>query len=232
MQWVFSVSLMVLCYIIGSIPFGLIFVKLRTGQDIRQVESGRTGGTNAMRAAGFGIGLLTAIMDFLKAAAVVYFARWLPGENPWLEVLAPIMTILGHNYSIFLAERGSDGKLRFRGGAGGAPCAGGSFGLWLPSIFLILPIGGLILYFVGYASIATLSAAISAAIIFTVTWLLDITPWQYILYGILSGLLLAWSLRPNISRLIQGTERIVGYRAKKKKTDHSSSSSNSSSSSS
>jgi glycerol-3-phosphate acyltransferase PlsY len=185
-----------------------------------------------MRAAGFWIGLSTAFMDLIKGAAAVWLARILPGETVWMEILAPLTTILVHNYSIFLHERKANGKLHLRGGAGGAPCVGGAMGLWAPGILIILPVAGLLLYFVGYASITTLSVAVVSALVFIVTWWMGITPWQYILYGVIGGILLALSLRPNIQRLIQGTERLVGLRAKKKEKDYSSSSSNSSSSSS
>ena len=232
MQWSVSFGLLLLCYIMGSIPFGLIFVKVTTGKDIRTIESGRTGGTNAMRAAGFWTGLATAIMDLLKGAAAVWLARWVSGENAWLHVLAPLAAILGHNHSIFLPERRANGRLHLRGGAGGAPCAGGTLGLWAPGLFIFLPIGGLIFYFGGYASITTLSTAFISMVIFTVTWLTGFTPWQYILYGFFALILLTLALRPNIIRLIEGNERVVGFRAKKKEKDHSSSSSNSSSSSS
>lgn len=231
MELVLSVGLLVLCYVIGSIPFGLIFVKLSTGKDIRKIESGRTGGTNAMRAAGFWIGLATAVMDLMKGAVAVWLARLLPIMNSWLEVFAPIFIILGHNYSIFLPERRVNGKLHLRGGAGGASCVGGTLGLWSPGVLFVLPVAGLLLYLVGYASVATLSVAILATLVFIGAWLLDITPWQYVFYGVISTAMLAWSLRPNIQRLIQGNERIIGYRARKKKKDYSSSSSNSSSSS-
>lgn len=232
MQWVTWIGFLLLCYVIGSIPFGLILVRLSTGKDIRHIESGRTGGTNAMRAAGFWIGLATAFMDFFKAVVTVCLARVFPENTVWLQVFAPLASILGHNYSIFLPERKANGKLHLRGGAGGMTCLGGSIGLWPLSGLFILPIGGLLYYFVGYASVATLSVAVTSTIIFIITWWLGITPWQYIVYGILGGVLLALSLRPNIQRLVQGNERIHGFRARKKEKDHSSSSSNSSSSSS
>jgi glycerol-3-phosphate acyltransferase PlsY len=91
----------VLSYLIGSIPFGWIVVWLFARKDVRQVASGRTGGTNAMRAAGFGAGLLTAILDILKGASTVWLARAVT-DNPWIHILAPLAAILGHNYSIFL----------------------------------------------------------------------------------------------------------------------------------
>src|SRR4030067_18404 len=133
-----SIGVLLLAYLIGSIPFGLIIVKLSTGKDIRSVESGRTGGTNAMRAAGVWAGLATAVFDVKKGVGAVLFSHILiPGNHIWLEVLAPFLSIIGNNHSALLIERNENGKLRFRGGAGGAPCLGGSTGLWLPSLFFI-----------------------------------------------------------------------------------------------
>jgi glycerol-3-phosphate acyltransferase PlsY len=89
--------------------------------------------------------------------------------------------------------------------------------LWFPSLFIVLPIAGLIYYFVGYASVTTLSIALLSTLIFTIRAWLGLNPWQYAVYGILAFIALAWALRPNIQRLISGNERIVGLRAKKRK---------------
>jgi glycerol-3-phosphate acyltransferase PlsY len=215
-----SIGVLLLAYLIGSIPFGLIIVKLSTGKDIRSVESGRTGGTNAMRAAGVWAGLATALFDVLKGVGAVFFSHALiAGNHVWLEVLAPFLSIIGHNYSAFLVERNEKGHLRFRGGAGGAPCLGGSIGLWLPSLFVIVPVGGLIYLFGGYASITTMSVALISTLVFAYRAWLGLNPWQYALYGLLAFLALAWSLKPNIKRLIEGKERLVGLRAKKQKVN-------------
>ncbi len=216
MQIVSLLLVLVVSYLLGSIPFGLLIVKLSTGKDIRQVESGRTGGTNAMRAAGPAAGIATAILDALKGAACVWLARWGVPGNAWVEILAPCLAIIGHNYSLFLAERNGDGKLRLRGGAGGAPLVGGSFGLWHPSLFIIVPVGALIWYFGGYASVTTLSAALISTLIFAYRAWIGVSPWEYALFGILAFILLAWTLRPNIQRLLSGTERIHGFRVRKK----------------
>jgi acyl phosphate:glycerol-3-phosphate acyltransferase len=211
-----GLSVLLLAYIIGSIPFGVIIVKLSTGKDIRSIESGRTGGTNAMRAAGLWAGLATAIFDVFKGMGAVFFSHILiPGNHVWLEVLAPFFSIIGHNYSVFLIERNENGWLRFRGGAGGATCLGGSIGLWFPSLFIIVPLSGLIYYFVGYASVTTMSIAVFSTLIFVVRALLGHSPWQYAVYGLLAFTALAWALRPNIKRLLEGTERVVGLRARK-----------------
>src|SRR5258708_26191325 len=99
-------GLALLGYLLGSIPFGLIIVKLKTGKDIRAVESGRTGGTNAMRAAGLPAGLLTALLDVLKGAVAVWIAQAVSPTNHWVHILAPIGAILGHHYSLYLPQLG------------------------------------------------------------------------------------------------------------------------------
>jgi len=203
--------------LIGSIPFGLIVVRIVSGKDIRTIASGRIGGTNAMRAAGMGAGVATAIMDGLKGAAVVWLARWLQPGLTWVHVAAPILAMMGHNYSIYLLERRkSDRRLTFGGGAGGAPCVGGAFGLWPPSLLIIVPVSAAIWYGVGYASVTTMSIALIALIIFAVRAFQGLSPWIYVLYGVIAELVVLWALRPNIQRLISGTERIHGWRARKK----------------
>jgi glycerol-3-phosphate acyltransferase PlsY len=205
-----GIGTLVLAYLIGSIPFGLLVVKLKTGQDIRFVESGRTGGTNAMRAAGLWAGLLTAILDIMKGAVSVWLARLFIPEMQILHVCAPIAAIIGHNYSIFLPETDKRGKLiRLRGGAGGAPSVGGAFGLWAPSILVIFPLGALFFFTVGIASITTISVAVFALVLFAVRAWMGLNPWSYVIYGVLAELLLIWALRPNLKKLFEGNERIV-----------------------
>jgi glycerol-3-phosphate acyltransferase PlsY len=210
-------GVLTLAYLIGSVPFGLILVKWRTGEDIRQIGSGRMGGTNAMGAAGYPIGVLTMTLDILKGAAAVWLARWIVPGNVWLEVIAPLAAIIGHNYSIFLIERDEEGRLRLRGGAGGASSLGGAFGLWPPSILIIFPISLILFFGVGYASVTTLSVPVIAAVIFAVRAWQGQSSWVYLIYCLGAEVLLLFSLRPNIRRLINGTERVVGLRARKTK---------------
>ena len=216
MQVLVNISVLIAAYLFGSLPFGLLVVKLISGKDIRNVESGRTGGTNAMRAAGLGAGLLTALLDILKSAATVWVARALTG-NEWIHALAPIAAILGHNHSIFLIERSENGHLRLRGGAGGAASLGGSLGLWWPSVLIMLPLGTAIWWGIGYASLTTLSVGLMSFIIFAVRAALGLSPWAYAAYGVLAEILLVLALRPNIQRLLNGTERLHGWRARRQK---------------
>ncbi|MGA2489635.1 MAG: glycerol-3-phosphate acyltransferase, partial [Anaerolineales bacterium] len=159
MQFLINAGILLAAYIFGSIPFGLIVVKLMTGKDVRTIASGRTGGTNAMRAAGAWAGILTAGLDIFKAAATVWLARGLT-SNVWIHALAPIAAILGHNYSIFLMEQSPKGRLIMHGGAGGAATGGGAFGLWTPAAFILVPFALLVWYGTGYASVTTLSVGL------------------------------------------------------------------------
>ncbi len=213
MQVLIDVGILLASYIFGSIPFGLIVVKLMSGKDIRTVASGRTGGTNAMRAAGPFAGALTAALDILKAAVTVWLAQAVT-HNVWIHTLAPIAAVIGHNYSIFLIERSPDGRIQLRGGAGGAAAGGGAFGLWPPVAFFLIPLALLVWYGIGYASVTTLSVGLLTIIIFGVRAALGLGPWAYVVYGLLVELLMLWALRPNLKRLMDGTERRHGLPVK------------------
>jgi glycerol-3-phosphate acyltransferase PlsY len=205
----------ILAYVLGSIPFGLIIVRLRRGRDIRQWYSGRTGGTNVMRVAGFWAGLGTALSDIGKAVLAVFCARWITGGWVWGEVFAGILVVVGHNYSLFLFRK-EQGRWVFGGGAGGAPAFGASIGFWPLAGLVIIPLGLLVYFGIGYASVTTLSIPILAGIIFAIRASLGLAPWEYLIFALGAELLILWALRPNLQRLAQGEERLVGWRARRK----------------
>jgi glycerol-3-phosphate acyltransferase PlsY len=203
-----------LAYLLGSIPSGLLVVKIATGKDLRKIESGRTGGTNAMRAAGPLAGLFTAVLDISKGAAAIWVGRSLIPSPDWIIALNGLLAIIGHNYSAFLLERGEDDKLHFRGGAGGATTLGVAMGLWLNSWLIILPIAFLVYLLIGYASLTTISIALSTAGIFTVKAIQGVSPWIYAGLGLATVAVVVFALRPNIKRLKEGTERRVNLLAR------------------
>jgi glycerol-3-phosphate acyltransferase PlsY len=203
---------LVCSYLLGSIPFGYLIVKIANGKDVRKVESGRTGGTNVMRAAGLFAGVVSALLDVLKGAASGWIAGAILPGNVWLHMLAAVSVIIGHNYSIFLVERKLDGKLKFRGGAGGATCLGGAISVW-PGAWIIAPLALVVFFFIGYASLATISIGFFAILIFVIRFLQGSSSWIYIFYGLTAEAILLWALKPNIKRLKNGTERVVGLRA-------------------
>ncbi len=199
-------------YFLGAIPFGWVLSKLVKGVDIRKMGSGRTGTTNTMRASGYPIAILTLLLDGFKGVVSVWLASWLAPGMLGLEIIAPIFAIVGHNYSIFLVEKDTTGKLIFKGGAGGATALGGTFAL-MPSAFPIISAIALIMFFaVGYASLATLSIGASTLLLSVIQYLFGSSSWQNIVYGVMSTGLLVLALLPNITRLKNGTERGVSWR--------------------
>lgn len=214
MQIFYIVAAGLIGYLCGSIPFGYIYVRLFRGEDLTKIGSGRTGGTNSFRAAGLGVGVLTSFSDVLKGAAAVWLTTWLLGDAlgpallPWAQATAGVFSVIGHNWSIFL---------RFGGGAGTGPNVGWSGAIWLwiiPIAFLVM--AGM-LYFVGMASVASLSMAVVTILIFGVRYFsgTDTTP-AYLVGSVAAGLIVTWALRPNIRRVMNGTERLVGPRAKRR----------------
>lgn len=203
-------------YLLGAIPTGLIAVRIARGRDIRKWYSGRTGATNVMRVAGYFPALITLLGDVFKATFAVLLGGWITGGNPWVEALAGAAAVLGHNSSVFLLER-KEGRLVWQGGAGGASAWGAFFGLWPIGALVSIPVllGG-VYYGIGYASVATMSVPLLAGILFAVRAGLGIGPWAYVIFAILVEFLVAWALRPNIKRLLRGEERLVGWRAKRK----------------
>jgi len=212
MQIFFDLGIILLAYIAGSVPFGLLIVKFKTGKDIRKVESGRTGGTNAMRAAGFWAGFATAMLDIFKGFGAVWIAEWLMPDHHWVHVIAPLAVIIGHNYSIFLPQRDENGNVTgLSGGAGGAPSVGGAMGLWPASVLIILPLGMLTFFTLGIASVSTMAVALFAIILFALRASQGLMPWIDVWYGVGAEILLIWALRPNLKKLFEGNERVVKY---------------------
>ncbi len=218
MDLLLIIAILILSYIVGSIPFGLVIVKIAIGKDVRSMGSGRTGGTNVMRAAGILAGALTALMDLLKGGAGIWLASWLLPGQVWVQVTAGALAIWGSIHSIFLRERGEDGKVHFHGGAGGATTFGAVTALWLTAPLILFPIAALVYIFVGYASITTISIAVAGTLLLIVRAIVANSPWEYIIMGLIAIAMVVYALRPNLKRLVEGTEREVGLRAYRTKT--------------
>lgn len=106
-----NTTALVFAYLLGSIPFGFLIVKLKSGADVRQTGSGGTGATNVTRKAGKSAGIITLILDALKGVAAVLIARWLTGEagTSWVVAAAAVLAVVGHCFPVWLAFRGGKG---------------------------------------------------------------------------------------------------------------------------
>lgn len=194
---------MLLGYLIGSLPFGFIFGKIK-GIDVRTLGSGRTGGTNVYRALGARVGLLTGVLDFVKGAVSVLLARQFFGDEV-AAALAGAAAVAGHNWSLFLG---------FKGGAGGSTAAGALLMLNFVAGAVVVPLFVLILFVGRYASIATLSVGVgSVLMVGLLHWLnpakTPLSQWWFA-WPVLA--MIAISLRPNLMRLLNGTERRVDFK--------------------
>ncbi|MCA9937401.1 MAG: glycerol-3-phosphate acyltransferase [Anaerolineales bacterium] len=205
----FSTSALV-GYLLGAIPFGYLYVKLFRGVDVRQVGSGRTGGTNSFRAAGLGAGILTSLSDVLKGVTAVWIVSALFNSQiwlPWAQAVAGLFTVIGHNWSIYI---------KWAGGAGTGPNVGWSAALWWPMLPISMAVMVGLLRGLGIASVASMAMAVIIPVVFGVRYATGVdSTAAYLVAGIASLLVVLWALRPNIKRLLDGTERIVGPRAKR-----------------
>jgi len=200
-------------YLIGSIPMGYLVIKVVKGEDIRKHGSGRTGGTNALRAGGPIAGALTSLGDAFKGYAAVMLARVIVGPaelattvGTLAAVVAGLGAVIGHNWSLYLS---------FKGGAGTAPNIGAAIAFWPVAGLYLAPMVPLGLYLIGYASVTSLVIAAVVLVTFVVRAALQADPnWWYVAYAVGATVVVVWALRPNIKRLREGTERLVGLRAR------------------
>lgn len=197
-----NIVILVASYLIGSLPVGLLIVRITTGKDVRKIGSGRIGGTNVLRAAGPGVALLSVLGDIVKGLVPVLLARAVVG-TPLTEALAALLAVVGHNYSIFIG---------FKGGAGTMTTGGGALGLWPGNAICMIVIGIPMLVITRHASVGSITVALVLPVIYAVRAWSGAAPWVYLIHGLGTMVLTLWALRPNIKRLREGTERRVTFR--------------------
>ena len=192
-------AVIVLAYLLGSFPAGFLLGRL-WGVNVLAHGSGRTGGTNVLRAAGPVAAVITGILDVGKGALAVWLAGQLTHQAA-AQVLAGAAVILGHNHSIFLG---------FRGGAGVGTALGALGAIYLPAG---LGLGALLLVVIAvtrYASLGSLIVITVMPLLLLALALNGTLAMVYLAYGLLAWALIVNSHRPNIRRLILGTERRLG----------------------
>ncbi len=211
------VTVVVLGYLLGSIPFGLLISRRQAKVDIRQYGSGKIGATNVLRTAGRKSALLVFVLDILKGVLAVVFAGLIVGSEYLVvggigfgsmvaQVLAALAAIVGHNWSVFL---------RFKGGRGVATFFGGLVALCPPAALIggeIAIIGAGLTKFVSLGSIA--GAVGSYAVLVPLT-ILGGFPLEYLFYALVGAIIILVMHRDNIARLLAGKERQLGEKARK-----------------
>ncbi|SDM51610.1 acyl-phosphate glycerol-3-phosphate acyltransferase [Methylobacterium phyllostachyos] len=186
---------LVLGYILGSIPFGLILTRFAGLGDVRAIGSGNIGATNVLRTGRKGLAAATLLGDALKGTAAVLVARNL-SEGPALA--AGLGAFLGHLFPVWLGFKGGKGVATFIGVllAFSPPALGAFAAIWLGLAFALK-----------YSSLAALAASAATPL---VLWALG-APTQAVLFLILASLLW-WKHAPNIRRLASGTEGRIGQK--------------------
>jgi glycerol-3-phosphate acyltransferase PlsY len=185
----------VIGYLLGSIPHSVLAGKVMKNIDIRQYGSGNAGATNALRVLGVKPAIAVFIADVIKGVIAALIGRWIAGDIG--AMLAGGSAVIGHDWSIFL---------NFNGGKGIST----SFGVLLvlfPKITIILfAVDIVIIATTRYVSLASITAAILVPILLIIFGY----SWQVALFGVFLSCLALYRHRSNISRLLSGTENKLG----------------------
>jgi acyl phosphate:glycerol-3-phosphate acyltransferase len=208
-------TIVLVAYLLGSIPFGLIVSKSQ-GIDIRQHGSGNIGATNVWRVLGKKWGLITFFADMAKGWVAVVIgqliaANWdiripLPHGHEKFENLQPdfagiaaaLGCILGHSFPIWL---------KFKGGKGVATSLGVIFGMMPLAALIDFALWGIIFKVTGYVSLASIIAALALPVLVVGLLLTGLLKgWGYFFFSVAAGMLVVWRHRENIKRLAAGTE--------------------------
>jgi glycerol-3-phosphate acyltransferase PlsY len=215
-------TIIILSYLIGSIPTSIIISKAARGIDIREHGSGNAGGTNVMRVLGWKHGLLVILLDAFKGVlAVVVVARLHYGSMPFenatpfddftlVQIIAGISAVIGHIWTVFAG---------FKGGKGIATALG--MLLMIVTVDMLIAIGVFILVvtFSRYVSLGSLAGAVAVPLALIVrenVFNVDIPNYNTLLpFLILVSLLVIFTHRKNVVRLLNGNESKISFSKKK-----------------
>jgi acyl phosphate:glycerol-3-phosphate acyltransferase len=193
-----TVGLMLIAYLAGSIPVGSIVAQRVGGPDLRSIGSGRTGGTNALRALGRKWAALVVVGDLLKGALPVLLAR-IVTSDPLVEVLCGGASVAGAIWSVFVG---------FRSGRGVGTGVGTMLVIQPIAVLLATPVFVVAILLTRYVSLGSLlgSAAMIPAMLLMLM-LVPGTPLPYVIYTAVGAAFIWLAHADNIDRLLHGTER-------------------------
>jgi len=208
-------AVIIMGYLLGSIPFGLLIGKRSAKVDVRQYGSGKTGATNVLRAAGKKAAALVVILDVSKGVLAVIFAGLIIRGDYLVvgefglgmlvaQVLAASAAIIGHIFPVFL---------KFKGGRGVAPFFGGLIALCPAAAVFggeVLIIGAGLTKFASLGSIAGVVGTYAVLVPLTI---MSGFPIEYLAYALIGTIIVIVMHRDNIVRLVKGKERKLGQKA-------------------
>ena len=189
-------------YLLGSVPFGYIIVRVTGGADIRKTGSGNIGATNVYRKSRWA-GVATLLLDAGKGYLAVMIAAWISGDGVWTGVAA-LCAIIGHVFTVWL---------RFRGGKGVAPGCGAYLAIAPPAVAATLVFFVLTLVFTRYISAASIAAT---ALFPLCAWLYG-CPAAAVVWAVPGCLLIIAKHHQNIRRIITRTENRFSLGGKRDK---------------
>lgn len=212
----------ILSYLVGSIPTSIVISKLVRGIDIRNYGSGNAGGSNVFRVLGWKWGILTILLDALKGAiAVIVVARFYLDRFPFsnatpfddftlVQIICGVAAVIGHVWTLFAG---------FKGGKGIATGLGVLIMIVTIDMALALGIFFLVVGISRYISLGSLAAAVAVPVIMIIrenVFGVDIQGYHTILpFAILLALFVVYTHRSNIERLLKGNERKISFSKKK-----------------
>ncbi|MEO0395652.1 MAG: glycerol-3-phosphate 1-O-acyltransferase PlsY [Cyanobacteria bacterium P01_A01_bin.137] len=205
MIWWISAGLLILAYLLGSLPTGFAIAKLVQGIDIRDHGSGNTGATNVFRVVGKQAGFTVLVIDLVKGLSAVLIARFVMAQfagdslnlSTWIQTFAGLLALLGHSRSIWL---------NFTGGKSAATGLGVILALAWPVGLGTAVVFGLVFGLSRTVSLGSISAAMAAPALMFFTQ----QPLPFVLLVLLGGIYVIIRHRSNISRLLAGTEPKLG----------------------
>jgi glycerol-3-phosphate acyltransferase PlsY len=193
--WALPALILIVSYLLGTIPFGVIVTRVSGAQDPRSIGSGNIGATNVLRTGRKGLAMLTLLLDAGKGAFAVLLAEAIsPGSGP----LAAVGSFFGHIFPLWL---------RFKGGKGVATLLGITLALHWPTGLVAIAAWILALLISRRSSVGGMAAATVTPVASAYFFKVDLT-----LMFLALALVVLWRHRANIERLIEGTEPRVGER--------------------
>jgi len=196
-------AVLVLSYLIGSVPWGYLALRLRHGVDIREHGSGSIGMTNVLRTGGGGVAVAVFTLDIAKGSLAVVLGRTIIGSTEG-EVAAGLLALVGHNWPVFLQFRGGRGVLTGLGG----------LSVMAP---LVVAIGAVAFLFITgfsrYVSLGSVLGLVITCLAMLALAIIGMYSKPYVVYTFLGSAIIIWQHRDNIRRIREGNERRLGQPA-------------------